>query len=68
MSDQKTWERQQFEREEIKKYGVVTYSRKSEEYRSDVVVIPIEIKVGGELNYLTPHQCSHILQSFQPVR
>ena len=43
MSNQKTWERQQFEKEEMKKYGVVTYSRKSEEYRSDVVVIPTEI-------------------------
>jgi hypothetical protein len=43
MSNQKTRERQQFEKEEMKKYGVVTYSRKSEEYRSDVVVIPTEI-------------------------
>jgi hypothetical protein len=38
MSDQKTWERQQFEKDEMKRYGVVTYSRKSEEYRADVVV------------------------------
>jgi hypothetical protein len=53
MSNQKTWERQQFEKEEITKYGVVTYSRKSEEYKSDVVVIPIEIEVPTELDSFT---------------
>ena len=52
MSNQKSWERQQFEKEEIKKYCVVNYSRKSEEYREDVVVIPIEIEVPTEIDSL----------------
>lgn len=48
MSNQKTWERQQFEKEEMERYGVVTYTRKSTEYESDV--IPIEIEVPCEID------------------
>jgi hypothetical protein len=53
MSDQKTWERQQFEKEEMERYGVVTYTRKSTEYQSDVMVIPIEIEVPTEIDSFT---------------
>jgi hypothetical protein len=45
MSNQKTWERQQFEKKELEKYGVVTYSRQSTDYESDVIVILVEIEI-----------------------
>jgi hypothetical protein len=53
MLDQKTWERQQFEKEELRKYGVVTYSRQSTEYEPDVTVIPVEIEVPSEIDAFT---------------
>jgi hypothetical protein len=56
MSNQKTWERQQFEKKELEKYGVVTYSRQSTDYESDVIVIPVEIEVPSEIDAFTKNE------------
>jgi hypothetical protein len=48
--NQKTWERQQFERDQIKRYGVITYSRQSSERRLDITVIPIELEKNNTLD------------------
>jgi hypothetical protein len=53
MLDHKTWERQQFEKEEIKRYGVITERRKSREFRPDVEVISVEIEVPTEIDSFT---------------
>lgn len=53
MLDHKTWERQQFEKEEIKRYGVITERRKSSEFRPDVEVISVEIEVPTEIDSFT---------------
>jgi hypothetical protein len=53
MLDQKAWERQQFEKEEIKKYGVITERRKSSEFRPNVEVISVEIEVPTEIDSFT---------------
>jgi hypothetical protein len=52
MLDHKTWEKQQFEKEEIKRYGVVTYRRKPSGL-SDVEVISVEIEVPTEIDEFT---------------
>jgi hypothetical protein len=56
VEDDKEWERQQFEKEELKKYGVVTYSRQSTEYEPDVTVIPVEIEVPSEIDAFTKNE------------
>jgi hypothetical protein len=56
MSNQKTWERQQFEKKEPEKYGVVTYSRQSTDYESDVIVILVEIEVPSEIDAFTKNE------------
>jgi hypothetical protein len=56
MLDHKTWERQQFEKAQLEKYGVVTYSRQSTEHRSDVAVIPVEIEVSTEIDAFTKNE------------
>jgi hypothetical protein len=53
MLNQKTWERQQFEKVQLEKYGVITYSRQSTEHSSDVIVIPVEIEVPSEIDAFT---------------
>jgi hypothetical protein len=56
MSNQKSWERQQFEKVQLEKYGVITYSRQSTEHRSDVTVIPVEIEVSTEIDAFTKNE------------
>ena len=51
--NQKSWERQQFERDQIERYGVITYNRQSSERRSDVTVIPIELEIPSEIDAFT---------------
>jgi len=48
----KKLERQQFEKEEIERYGVVTYSRQPSD-RPSVEVIPVEIEVPTEIDSFT---------------
>jgi hypothetical protein len=51
--EQKKLERERYERNELESYGVVTYSRQPSGYRSDVIVIPIEIEVPSEIDAFT---------------